>query len=72
MIKEGIKKAKREKDVSRNKAMTWMVVAKNDLSLKNSFSQNELMFQRNPFLPSLMGENSLSSLERGGVLEGGL
>ena len=39
------------------------------LSMKNGFSPNHLVFERNPILPNLIGENNPSSLERGGKEE---
>ena len=64
MIKEGIKKVKGEKDVSRNMAMAWTVVGKNCFRMKNGFSLKQLVFQRYLILRKLMGENNPASLER--------
>ena len=67
MINEGIKKVKREEGIFRQMAMTWTwtEAAKNCLSMKNSFSPNQLVFGRNPILTNLIRENNPSSLERG-------
>ena len=66
MIKEGIKKVNREEGISRQMGMMWTMTAKNCLSMKNSFSANQLVFGRNTILPNLMRENISSSLKRGG------
>ena len=66
MVKEGLRKVKGERDVSRHMAMMWTVSAKNSLGMKDGYSPNQLVFGRNPNLPNLLGENTPSSLERGG------
>ena len=69
MVKEGLRKVKGEREVSRHMAMMWMVSAKNSLGMRDGYSPNQLVFGRNPNLPNLLGENTPSSLERGGEEE---
>ena len=42
MVKEGLRKVKGEKDVSRHMVMMWAVSPKNSLGMKEGYSLNQL------------------------------
>ena len=64
-MKEGLRKVKGKKDVSRQMAMMWMVSAKNSLGMKDGFSLNQFMFGRNPNLSNLFGREYSKKLREG-------
>ena len=72
ILKESLRKMRDDEEVELGIALRWVVSARNCLVNNGGFSPNQLVFGKNPFLPSLMGEKSSSPASREEGLEEGM
>ena len=59
LIKDTLRKLKKEGDINHKVSLNWAVAAKNSLYDNRGFSPNQIVFGKNPTLPNLMREDVL-------------
>ena len=66
LLKDAVRKMESECEGGLEMLLYWAVSAKNCLHNQRGFSPNQLVFGRNPGLPNLQGETSISGLRDSG------
>ena len=65
LVKETMRKLKEDGITNKNIVLNWSVSARNCLNNRGGFSSNQLVFGKNPILPNVVEDESLSMMEEG-------